>query len=166
MDSIFHRRSIRRFTDQPVSEEQIMQIIKAGMAAPTACNDKQWVFYAITNPDMKELISESSKYAGCARLAPVDLVLCYQKETGFAPEYTDINMAIVAENMLLEADQMELGGVFLGVAPEKDRMAALHKILDLPENEEAFCIMPIGYPAEPRPKDVDKTDTSRVHFIK
>lgn len=164
MDAIFHRRSIRRFTSEAVSEEDLDKIIRAGMAAPTACNDKPWEFYIITNQDMKELISDVDKYAGCAQLAPVDIVLCYRSQEGKAPEYAQINMAIVAENMMIEADSLGLGTVFLGCAPEEERMSYLKRLLNLPEGVEAFGIMPVGHPAN-QPKAVDKYDGSRIHRI-
>lgn len=164
MNSIFHRRSIRRYTSESVSQEDIDQIIKAGMAAPTACNDKQWEFYIVRNPEIKELLAESSKYAGCAQLAPVVIVPCYHVNTGMAPEYTDINMAIVCENMWLEADSLNLGAVMLGIAPEKERMAAVAKILDLPADIQPFALMPVGHPAS-QPREMNKFDASRIHYV-
>lgn len=164
MDSIFHRRSIRRFTDEEVSPQDIDKIIRAGMAAPTACNDKQWEFYIVRNPQIKELLSEADKYAGCAQLAPVVLVLCYREATGMAPEYSQINMAIVAENMMLEADSLNLGSVFLGIAPDAQRMAYVSKVLELPAGVAPFVLMPVGHPAS-EPKPVDKYDASRIHEV-
>ena len=45
MDSIFHRISVRKYADKPVEKEKIMQILRAGMQAPSACNQQTWEFY-------------------------------------------------------------------------------------------------------------------------
>ena len=50
MNSIFHRRSIRQFTPEVPDNGQIEQILKAAMAAPTACDDRQYQFYVVLDP--------------------------------------------------------------------------------------------------------------------
>ena len=49
MNSIFHRISVRKYEDKPVEKEKIMQILKAGMQAPSACNQQPWEFYVVTD---------------------------------------------------------------------------------------------------------------------
>ena len=51
MDSIFHRISVRRYEDKQVEKEKLMQILRAGMQAPSACNQQPWEFYVVTNPE-------------------------------------------------------------------------------------------------------------------
>lgn len=50
MKSIYERVSIRRYQNKPVEQEKILQIIKAGMQAPSAGNQQPWEFYVVTNP--------------------------------------------------------------------------------------------------------------------
>ncbi len=164
MDSIFHRRSIRQYTDEPVSEDQIEQILKAGMAAPSAVNGRPWEFYVVTNEDMKQKLAEVSPYAGSAALAPVVIVPVYHVDCA-APEYAQIDMGICIENMMLMADELGLGSVCLGIAPEKDRMEKVKALLALPEKEECFALLPVGHPmGEPRHRET--WDPKRVHFIR
>lgn len=66
--------------------------------------------------------------------------------------------------MWLETDALGLGGVWLGIAPIRERMDAVAKILDLPDNVEAFSIFALGYPAEEKPQQ-DRFDESRIHFV-
>ena len=54
MNSIFHRVSIRKYTDQKIEEEKIMQMLRAAMAAPSACNQQPWEYYVVTNPEKKK----------------------------------------------------------------------------------------------------------------
>ena len=58
MNSIFHRISVRKYEDKPVEKEKIMEILKAGMQAPSACNQQPWEFYVVTD---KEKIQKLSK---------------------------------------------------------------------------------------------------------
>ena len=127
MENIFHRVSIRKYEDKPVEKEKLLQILKAGMQAPSACNQQPWEFYVVTDKEK-------------------------------------IDMSIAQENIWLETDALGLGGVWIGIAPLKDRMALVHDILKLPENVEVFSLFALGYPAESR-KQQDRFDKSRIHFV-
>ena len=59
MDSIFHRISVRRYEDKQVEKEKLMQILRAGMQAPSACNQQPWEFYVVTNPEKIKALSGS-----------------------------------------------------------------------------------------------------------
>lgn len=164
MSSIFHRISVRKFEDKPVSREQIMDILRAGMQAPSACNQQPWEFYVVTDREKIKALSQASPYAGCAAGAPVVIVPVYRKEGLTAPELGEIDMAIAQENIWLRTDELGLGGVWLAVMPERDRMDNVRRILDLPENVEAFSMFPLGYPAESRPQQ-DRFHEDRIHWV-
>ena len=164
MDSIFHRISVRRYEDKQVEKEKLMQILRAGMQAPSACNQQPWEFYVVTNPEKIKALSKATPYAGCAANAPVVIVPVYRKEGLIAPDFAQIDLSIAQENMWLETDAQGLGGVWIGIAPLKDRMALVHDILKLPENVEVFSLFALGYPAESR-KQQDRFDKSRIHFV-
>ena len=74
-------------------------------------------------------------------------------------------MAIAQENMWLMTDALGLGGVWLGIAPQQERMDALREILDLPEELEAFSIFVLGYPAGPKKAQENRFDESRIHYV-
>ena len=58
--------SIRKYKDQPVEEDKILQILKAGMQAPSACNQQPWEFYVVTDKDKIKQLAQCTPYAGCA----------------------------------------------------------------------------------------------------
>ena len=62
------------------------------------------------------------------------------------PEYAQIDMSASVENLLLAADSLGLGAVWLGIAPLKERMEAVRTVLNVPENLNTFAIIPCGYP--------------------
>ena len=71
MHAIFHRRSIRKFTDQPVEKEKIELMLRAAMAAPSACNQQPWEYYVITGEENVKRLCACSPYAKFALNAPV-----------------------------------------------------------------------------------------------
>ena len=80
MENIFHRVSIRKYEDKPVEKEKILQILKAGMQAPSACNQQPWEFYVVTDKEKIRELSKATPYSGCAAGAPVVIVPVYRKE--------------------------------------------------------------------------------------
>lgn len=163
MNSIFHRISVRKYKDTPVEQEKVEQMLKAAMAAPSACNQQPWEFYVVTDKNVIGQLSESSPYAKCAKGAPLVFVPCFRSE-GIAPEYFNIDMSAAVENLLLEADDLGLGAVWMGISPDETRMNAVRNVLNIPEHLHAFALVPCGYPAEEREQE-NRYDESRVHYI-
>lgn len=164
MNSIFHRISVRKYTSQPVEKEALLQILRAGMQAPSACNQQPWEFYVVTDPAKIQALAAVTPYAGCAAGAPVVIVPVYRTEGLPAPAFAPIDLSIALENMWLETDALGLGGVWLGIAPVEDRMEAVHQLLALPQGVRVFALFALGHPAESRPQ-ADRFDPSRIHFI-
>ena len=161
---INNRRSIREYSNQIVEDEKITKIIKAGMQAPgSRLGAEPWEFIIIKNRDvLNELGEIKPRVTG----APVAIVLVANLERSFYKSVWQQDMSAAAENMLLEATNLGLGGLWNGVAPTEDRMEAIAKIVGInDENLKVFCIITIGYPAEGwENKFLDKFDESRIHY--
>ena len=164
MNSIFHRTSIRKYVNQPVEEEKVELLLRAAMAAPSAGNQQPWAFYVVTNPEVLAQLAACSPYAGCVKEAPLAIVTCYKNEGVRFPEYVEIDLSACTENILLEADALGLGTVWLGMAPLKERMQAVKEVLHMPETLEAFAVIPCGYPKTVNAQR-DRYDTSRIYRI-
>ena len=158
MNSIFHRISVRKYQEKPVEAEKIERMLRAAMAAPSACNQQPWEFYVVRDKDVILQLSKASPYATCAKKAPVVFVPCFRSE-GRAPEYFNIDMSAA-----VETDALGLGAVWMGISPDQGRMEAVAKALNLPEELHAFALVPCGYPAEERPQE-DRYDPARVHYV-
>lgn len=163
MSGIFHRVSIRKYQEKPVEPEKTEMMLRAAMAAPSACNQQPWEYYVVTDKKKILELSEISPYAKCAAGAPLVFVPCYRME-GIAPDYFEIDLSASVENLLLEADELGLGAVWMGIAPVKERMEAVRKVLDIPESLSAFALISCGYPAEERPWQ-DRFDKTRIHYV-
>ena len=164
MNSIFHRISVRKYEDKPIEKEKTEQLLRAAMAAPSAGNQQPWEFYVVEDRETMEKLAACSPYVGCLKDAPAAIVAVYRKKC-MMPEYAEIDLSIAMENMWLMADEIGLGGVWLGIAPLAERMEAVARVLDLPEDLIAFGIFAYGYPAEERPQQ-DRYEESRVHWWK
>ena len=164
MSVLYHRVSVRKYLDQPVEPELIREILRAGMQAPSAGNQQPWEFYVVTDKEKIRALAGVSPYAGCAAEASVVLVPVYRLKGLWVPEYAQIDMAICQENMWLRCDELGLGGVWLGIAPERDRMDKVREILSLPEDLEAFSLFPVGYPAAEK-RQQDRFEEDRIHFV-
>ena len=164
MNPIYHRVSIRKYQERPVENEKILQILKAGMQAPSACNQQPWEFYVVTDKEKIRLLSQTTPYAGCAAGAPVVIIPVYRTESLPAPSMIPIDMGLSLENIWLETDEIGLDGVWIGIAPIEERMELVHKMLDLPENVKVFSMFALGYPAETRPQQ-NRFEPERIHFI-
>ena len=164
MKELFERVSIRKFTDEPVEDEKILAILRAAMAAPSAGNQQPWEFFVVRDRAILEKLSEVSPYAGCTKKAPVAIVSAY-REGLWAQDYAQIDMSIAMENLWLACGGQGLGGVWLGIAPQTDRMRIVEEIIDMDPSLSAFALVPVGYPAEER-KQQDRFDPERIHYCR
>lgn len=163
MNAIFHRTSIRNYLDKQVEPGKVEQILRAAMAAPSAGNQQPWEYYVVSDSAVLKQLSKTSPYAGCTASAPLAFVACYRTACNM-PEYAQIDLSASVENLLLEADSLGLGAVWLGIAPLEERMEAVRSVLQIPEELTVFAIIPCGYPEAIRPQQ-DRFDSKRVHYI-
>lgn len=164
MENIFKRCSIRKYQDKKVEAEKIELILKAAMAAPSACNQQPWQFYVVENKEIRNALSTTSPYAKFIKDAPVVFVPCFKKEV-MAPEYCDIDMSACVENMLLAMTSLDLGGTWCGISPILERMEKVKEVLQIPEELHVFALVSCGYPNEDKIQQ-DRYDKNRIHYIK
>ena len=164
MNSIFKRVSIRKYEEKAVEAEKIELLLKAAMAAPSACNQQPWEFYVVRNKEMIEKLSHTSPYTKLCVGAPLVLVPCYREEGLRCAQFKEIDLSASVENILLEATELGLGAVWMGVAPIEQLIASVKETLGVKEGLSPFCLIAVGYPAEERPQQ-DRYDVNRVHYV-
>lgn len=167
MNEIFARRSIRKFLPTMVEDEKIEQLLRAAMAAPSAGNQQPWEFYVVRDKRVIQDLSHCSPYAGCAAGASLTIVVCSRDENMRFPAFINLDLSAAVENILLEAVHLDLGAVWLGVAPYKAREVLVRRSLGVPQGLTPFAIVAMGYPqatAEEKPRE-DRYDPSRVHYV-
>ncbi|NNU77748.1 nitroreductase family protein [Clostridium estertheticum] len=164
MEAIFNRRSIRKYEDRPIEKEKIEKLLRAAMQAPSAANQQPWEFLVIEDKEILKKLSEVSPYSKMIRTSAVTFVLLSRKDGLLAPGCVPQDMGAASENLLLQAVELGLGAVWLGVASIDERMSYIKDLFNLPDNIEAFALIPVGYPDGQQNKFVDRFDKARVYY--
>lgn len=166
MNTIYTRRSVRNFLDRAIEEEKIEQILKAAMQAPSAGNQQPWEFIVVRGQENLDALAELSPYASCLKKANVGIVVLANTKRFRFGTYWQQDLAAATQNILLEAANLRLGSVWLGVAPEEDRMDYVKEMYALDEHILPFAVVALGYPQNENANTfVDRFDETRVHFI-
>lgn len=157
MECIMTRTSIRQYTNQPVDKADIENLLRAGMAAPTAVNAQPWHFVVINDKAKLKELASTNRHGGMLERAPLAIVVCGDMEkamNGKGREFWIQDCSAASQNILLAAHALGLGAVWTGLYPMDERVAAVSAVLKLPENLIPLCTIVIGHPAEnPTPKD-------------
>jgi nitroreductase len=150
LDCIFGRRSVRLYTDRGVDEQSIQTLLQAGMAAPSARACDPWRFLVLTQRNLIDSLSELLPYGKMLKVAPLAFVVCgdITKAHSQSLSYLLQDCAAATENILIAAHTLGLGGVWLGVHPNEDRVNGIRKLFKLPEEIIPVNAISIGYPAE------------------
>jgi nitroreductase len=166
LDMIFRRRSIRRFTGQPLDEETITLLLQAGMAAPSAVNSQPWEFIVVTEPEV--LAKLRGKLPFAHHNAPAGIVVLGSPERAnntAGRSFWQQDCSAAMENMLLAAVGLGLGAVWIGIHPIAPFVRAVRNALDIPEEVIPLGMMHVGYPAEAKPART-QYDERKVYWQK
>lgn len=165
--SVIHeRKSVRHYTADPVSPEDLDKLVRAGFAAPTARNSQPWEFIVITDRKRLDQLAEGLPYGKMLAKAPAAIAVCGNSADFMEGEARDMwiqDCSAATQNILLAAEGLKLGAVWLGVLPLKERMADVSKVLGLPSGIIPLCVISIGHPTGVE-KPKDKYKPAKVHF--
>ena len=161
-ETIKNRRSIRKYTSEPVTEEQLHTLLECAMLAPSAADRRTWRFVVINDRDILNELSDNHPYAKMLKEAPVCICVCGVDDPD-VPSYYQQDCAAATMNILLAAKEMGLGTCWMGVAPRPERMAAVRRILGIPEDIMPFNLIAVGHPAEERQRP-ERWDNSMMHL--
>lgn len=157
-ECITGRRSIRQFTDQPVSHELLADIIQTAAFAPSWKNTQITRYIAVEGEAKAKLAQCTSAFPGNGRIienAPMVIAVTIVKgRSGFERDgsYTTVrgdswqmfDAGVATEAFCLAAYEQGLGTVIMGIFDEVHAA----KLLEIPEERELIALIPIGYPAE------------------
>ncbi|MPM94197.1 NADPH-flavin oxidoreductase [bioreactor metagenome] len=163
MDSILKRRSIRKYKDLKVCDEIVEDLLKAAMAAPSAGNEQPWEFVILRDKEIMKNITEIHPYSKMLLNSDVAIVVCGDEKKEVFKGYWVQDCSAATENILLAAQDMGLGAVWLGVYPIADRVKKIQEILGLPSSVVPLSIVPVGYPDEEKTPE-DRFNRKRIHY--
>ena len=159
------RRSIRKFTDEPVPKAHIDALLHAAMSGPSACNARPWAFYVAAGTQALEKLRAATPYT--RMLAPLAIVVCGDLTKTLPEERAQFwvqDCSAATENILLAATDLGLGTVWCGIHPKQEAEANVRAALALPETMIPLNIIYVGHPAEQH-RARDQYDERCVHFV-
>jgi nitroreductase len=162
LDAILSRRSIRRYTPQPVPAGVMEELLRAAMSAPSAGNEQPWHFVVIQDRRMLDEFPRFHPYAEMLKEASVAILVCGDLRLETYRDHWVQDCSAATQNLLLAAHAKGLGAVWVGIHPTEDRVGRTRKLLGLPSHVVPLCLVPLGYPAERIPR-AERYDPSRVH---
>ena len=165
MNPILSRRSIRKYKETNISDDIIEELLKAGMAAPSAGNEKPWEFIILRNKEVMKKITEVHPYSKMLLNTAVAIVVCGDESKEKFKGFWVQDCSAATENILIAVQEKGLGAVWLGVYPMTDRVNAIKEVLNLPDSVIPLSIIPVGYPDEER-KPEDRFNKERIHYDK
>ena len=161
IEEVLNRRSIRKFKNEPVSEEVINSILEAGRRAPSATNQQPWHFVVARDYTEKEACT----YRGFnmfATQAPFVVVGFYRTSEVIIEKISLIDVTIALQNMVVAGWVQGVGSCWMGAFDE----SKVRDTLNLPEDSRIVGAVAFGIPDENPSQPTKKPLSDIVHFDK
>ena len=164
---IHERKSVRSYTGEPASKQDIDKILRAAMAAPAAIHMMPWKFIVITDKTKLKALADGLPFAKMLVKAGTGIVVCaVPKEAAMgSEEFAILDCTCASENILLAAEALGLGAVWTAVYPNKELMDFVRKELNIPQHVIPLNVIPVGHPTGEE-KAQDKYDAKNIHWEK
>lgn len=165
---LVNRRSIRRYTSEPLKPEEVQLILEAGLLAPTSKSSRPWQFIVVEDREMLSRLSEC-KDAGAAPIAKASLAIVVAADPALSDPWIE-DASIAAAYMQLQAADLGLGSCWIQVRDRyrSDGVSAnehIQELLGIPETIPVVCVMTFGHKDEERrPVDTSKLLWEKVHI--
>jgi len=147
LSAIKGRRSIRKYSSEPVEDEKLLKVLEAARISPSARNVQEWKFIVVKDQEIRAKLTNEAICQPFVGEAPIILVCCGKETSGLMkcgqPRYT-IDVSIATAYMVLEAYELGLGTCWLGSFDENK----VKEILDIPQEVRVVAMTPLGYPSE------------------
>jgi len=164
-DVLLKRRSVRKFSDEPVSKADVDMLMHAAMSGPSACNKQPWAFYVVTNAEKIAQLRTATHFSKIT--APMAIVVCGNLSKALPMQLKDYwiqDCSAATENILLMATDLGLGAVWCGIYLQKRAEKKVAEILELSDKHIPLNIIWVGHPAE-EPEAGDWYKESNVHYV-
>lgn len=165
LDALMTRSSIRSFTTEDVDDEAVAVLLKAAMAAPSACNQQPWSFVVVRDRAVLDAVPSFHPFARMLFEAPLAVAVCATPSmlpNDVCAPYWEQDCGAATQSLLLAAHALGLGAVWLGAHPSLAIVEGLRGLLNLPPEVIPFALVAVGHPAE-RKGPSRRYDPSRIH---
>lgn len=150
LEGILTRRSIRKFTGEPLEDGQLEKLIRAGMYAPSAHNLRPWRFVTVEDRAVMRLLRPMCRWWQMLDQAAVTIAVSAdpagREEMNADFETDDCGAAI--QNILLAAHALGLGAVWLGLTEKSGQAGQVKQLLGIPDGFHIKGLIAVGRPAQ------------------
>ncbi len=161
LDAIRSRRSIRHYSNERVSAEDLRAILEAGQWAPSGLNNQPWRFIVVRDADVKSRIAEQTRYGEIVNNASVIIVVFLDNHSSYDRVKDCQGIGACLQNMWLATHALGLGGVWLGeILKNKERVG---EILAIPETYELMAVLTVGHPKHRKQKSQRKSLSELIY---
>ena len=160
LDVIKKRRSIRKYTDQPISDGDVKSLLEAAMAAPSADDVRPWELIMVRDGRLRQQLANTHPWSHMCADAPVVFVVCGDEPRS---AHWVADTSALTENLLLAVAGLDLGAVWVGVYPQQRHEAHVRSVLGIPDRLRVLCLVPVGHPAETKQPHT-KYDERKIHY--
>ena len=161
------RRSIRKYSKQEVTIDQIKEILAFAMQAPSARNQQPWHFLVVEAKEQLDQLAQSTPSYRFVNQASKVIVFLTDKTNLTAPNMYPQDLSAAIQNALLAARSMGIGTCWCGTYPYAARMDSVASILSIPSQYEPFAVVAVGYPENTDDfKYINRFDEERIHIGK
>lgn len=167
---LIKRRSIRRYTDEPIAPEQAQMLLEAALLSPTSKSARAWQLIAVEDKEMLERLG-GCKPAGAVSVARCALAIVVAVDSTKTEPWIE-DASVAASNIMMQAADLGLGSCWVQVygrntADGTPADEYVQELLGIPETVSVLCIITVGHPAEERKEqDLEKLKWENVHIGK
>lgn len=162
LNAISTRISVRKYTDQPVTDEQVRALLNAAFCAPSACNKRPWEFVVVRDRDTLAKFAGKFRFQKMMTQAQLAIVVCGDNDRALDHDLMVNDCSAAVQNILLAAHAMGLGACWCGLSPSGVARRTAEWI-NAPENILPIATIAIGWPDESR-QQPERYEPERVHY--
>lgn len=173
-EAILKRRSVRKFTEEVVTDEELRRIFEAVRWSPSWANTQTWEFIVVRDKALMEKIAgtyvEKNPATKCSLTASALIVACAKtgisgcyggKEVTTIKNWEMFDLGIAVQTLCLKAHELGLGTVVVGYMNHE----VCKKLLTVPEDRKVVAVIPIGRPATPPKEGPSRKSLSEMVYL-
>ena len=111
LETIFNRKSVRKYTQQPVEKEKLETLVRAGMAAPSSRDRRPWEFIIVTDRDILDTMGDGLPLARMLKETKQAIIVC--GDTVKSGNAWQLDCSAAAQNVLLAAESLGLAPILI-----------------------------------------------------
>lgn len=159
------RRSVRQFAKgRSISKDDMNDILKIAMYAPSACNKQPWEFVVVEDEKVRAKIAEIHPYAKFVTDASAAIVVCGNEQEQCDNGFWVVDTSAAIENLLLALHGKGMGGCWCAIYPYAERMKLFQNLLGLPEHIKPNALIVAGYPIKQPTQPQDRFREDKIHY--